>query len=252
MEGSTSLAATGSLLLGSQVGKKNFIFKIVILGDSAVGKTSMIQRYIKKSMSQVYKPTIGADFHSKKVEITLDGQETKTVTLQIWDTAGQERYQSLGVAFYRGAEACMMVYDITSQRSFDNLSQWKSDFINKAGPREPERFPFFLIGNKSDKAEEGQRKVSLDDVEKWRKQHNNMPYEETSAMKGSNIDETFLSVAEYLLKRTLESETTAFPTSISGVQGVSRPQSNQFALQEQHKGQGLQGVEKKRNKSSCC
>ncbi len=72
-------------------------------------------------MSQIYKPTIGADFHSKKIEIDL-GDEVKTVTLQIWDTAGQERYQSLGVAFYRGAEACVLVYDITNAKSFENLN----------------------------------------------------------------------------------------------------------------------------------
>lgn len=80
--------------------------------------------YIRKSISQVYKPTIGADFHSKKLEI-MEGDELKSVTLQIWDTAGQERYQSLGVAFYRGAEACVLVYDITNSRTFENLAIWK-------------------------------------------------------------------------------------------------------------------------------
>jgi Ras-related protein Rab-7A len=90
------------------------------LGDCSVGKTSIIQNYIRKSISQVYKPTIGADFHSKKIEIK-EGNENKNVTLQIWDTAGQERFQSLGVAFYRGAEACVLVYDITNAKSFENL-----------------------------------------------------------------------------------------------------------------------------------
>ena len=82
---------------------------------------------------------------------------------QIWDTAGQERYQSLGVAFYRGAEACVLVYDITNARSFENLALWRQDFLVKANPKDPENFPFFVFGNKADKAVE--RKVRHGDVE---------------------------------------------------------------------------------------
>ena len=82
--------------------------------------------YIRKSISQAYKPTIGADFFSKKVEVkTGNPGEVMNVTLQVWDTAGQERYQSLGAAFYRGAEACVLVFDITNAASFDHLSHWK-------------------------------------------------------------------------------------------------------------------------------
>jgi len=89
----------------------------------------------------------------------MEGDESKSVTLQIWDTAGQERYQSLGVAFYRGAEACVLVYDITNARSFENLTVWKQDFLVKANPKDPESFPFFVFGNKVDKAND--RKVSI-------------------------------------------------------------------------------------------
>ena len=79
----------------------------------SVGKTSIIQNYIRKTVYQAYKPTIGADFFSKKLEIPI-GEDTYYVTVQIWDTAGQERYQALGTAFYRGAEACVLVFDITN------------------------------------------------------------------------------------------------------------------------------------------
>jgi Ras-related protein Rab-7A len=85
----------------------------------------------------------------------------------------------LGVAFYRGAEACILVYDMMNPKSFESLNQWKSDFILKSGPPNPEKFPFFLIGNKCDKADE--RKVSMDYVQNWIKMNNNLPYEETSA-----------------------------------------------------------------------
>ena len=78
--------------------------------------------------------------------------------IKIWDTAGQERYQSLGVAFYRGAEACVLVYDITNARSFENLNLWRQDFLVKANPKDPDNFPFFVFGNKADKAAD--RKVN--------------------------------------------------------------------------------------------
>jgi Ras-related protein Rab-7A len=83
------------------------------------------------------------------------------VTLQIWDTAGQERYQSLGVAFYRGAEACVLVYDITNARSFENLALWRQDFLAKANPKDAENFPFFVFGNKADKASERRVRASI-------------------------------------------------------------------------------------------
>ncbi len=91
---------------------------------SSVGKTSIIQNYIRKTISSGYKPTIGADFFSKKLEI-VNGDDTISVTMQVWDTAGQERYQALGAAFYRGAEACILVYDITNAASFDHLTTWR-------------------------------------------------------------------------------------------------------------------------------
>ena len=89
--------------------KKCFV-KVVAIGDSGVGKTSLIQMFEHSKYTESFKPTIGADFSNK--EITIDG---RIVTLQIWDTAGQERYQSLGTAFYRGADCCFLVYDITNQ-----------------------------------------------------------------------------------------------------------------------------------------
>jgi Ras-related protein Rab-7A len=98
------------------------------------------------------KPTIGADFSKKEVMI-----DNSIVNLQIWDTAGQEKFQSLGYAFYRGADCCALVYDITNQRSFDNLTKWKEGFIEHAAPNDPLQFPFVLIGNKLDK--EPERKV---------------------------------------------------------------------------------------------
>ena len=101
--------------------------KVVAIGDSGVGKTSLIQMFEHSRFAGDFKPTIGADFSNK--EITIDG---KIVMLQIWDTAGQERYQSLGTSFYRGADCCFLVYDITNKSSLDNIENWWELFIQKS------------------------------------------------------------------------------------------------------------------------
>lgn len=95
-----------------------------------------------------------------------------------------------------------MVYDITSQKSFDSLDNWKGDFITKAGPRDPNKFPFFLFGNKSDKAATD-RNVSLEAVDAWRAKNNDIEYEETSAIEGTNVDKAFEHVARHLLRTAL-------------------------------------------------
>jgi Ras-related protein Rab-7A len=119
--------------------------KIIILGNSGVGKTSLMERYVAAKFSAQYKTTIGADFSTKDVQI---GDEL--VTLQIWDTAGQERFQSLGVAFYRGADACVLVYDVSDAGTFAKLEGWREEFIRSADIRDPKDFPFIVMGNKAD------------------------------------------------------------------------------------------------------
>merc|ERR1712167_311499 len=93
--------------------RKKVLLKVIILGDSGVGKTSLMNQYVNKKFSKQYKATIGADFLTKEVLI-----DDKLITMQIWDTAGQERFQSLGVAFYRGADCCVLVYDVNMAKTF--------------------------------------------------------------------------------------------------------------------------------------
>ena len=89
-----------------------------------MGKTSLMNQYVNKKFSSQYKATIGADFLTKEVVV-----DERLVTMQIWDTAGQERFQSLGVAFYRGADACVLVYDLTNLKSFDNCESWSAERV---------------------------------------------------------------------------------------------------------------------------
>ena len=130
--------------------RKTFV-KLIVIGDSSVGKTSLIQRYVNKTFVSQYSATIGADFLSKEVLI-----DDKVCALQIWDTAGQEKFQSLGPAFYKGSEGCIIVYDITNSQSFENVKIWREEFLNHSSPKNPEKFPFLIIGNKVDKENERQ------------------------------------------------------------------------------------------------
>ncbi|CAG9328701.1 unnamed protein product [Blepharisma stoltei] len=176
--------------------RKHFI-KAIILGDSAVGKTSLMNQYVTKRFTQQYKATIGADFLTK--DLVVDG---KPITLQIWDTAGQERFQSLGVAFYRGADCCILVYDITSTKSFESLSSWKDEFISQSNCRDPDNFPFVILGNKLDK--EPERKVSNTKASQWCLANGNIPLYETSAKDAINVEEAFQFIAKKALANIKE------------------------------------------------
>ena len=174
--------------------RKKVLLKVIILGDSGVGKTSLMNQYVNQKFSNQYKATIGADFLTKEVLI-----DDKLVTMQIWDTAGQERFQSLGVAFYRGADCCVLVYDITNPKSFDALDSWRDEFLIQASPRDPENFPFVLIGNKCDM--EPKRKVTKSKASNWCKAKNQIPYHETSAKDAVNVEAAFIEIARNALKQ---------------------------------------------------
>ena len=120
-----------------------------------------MKQFVNKRFSLGFKSTIGADFSNK--EVLIDG---KVVTLQIWDTAGQERYQSLGTAFYRGADCCFLVYDITNNWTFENIPNWKASFLQKSMIQKSDSFPFMVIGNKLDLEEES-RAISTATAKEW-------------------------------------------------------------------------------------
>ncbi|OEU15854.1 hypothetical protein FRACYDRAFT_162382, partial [Fragilariopsis cylindrus CCMP1102] len=183
--------------------------KIVILGDSGVGKTSLMNRYSTGTFTGQYKATIGADFLSKDNVVVTDnlfGTRTLT-TLQIWDTAGQERFQSLGVGFYRGADACLLVYDITDPHSLDNLDHWRKEFLDQVGGGiqglgdASTQFPFVVVGNKMDKAQD--RLVSREQAADWcRSAASNtimgshpLPHFEASAKTSESVEEAFQEAA---------------------------------------------------------
>ena len=144
--------------------------KIIILGAQGVGKTSLMERFVAAKFSSQYKATIGADFSTKDVQLG----EGEFVTLQIWDTAGQERYQSLGTAFYRGADACVLVYDVSEATSFQKLESWRNAFIQAADIPNARDFPFVILGNKAD-LEAAKQVVQPAQVSAWAASKGDIP-----------------------------------------------------------------------------
>uniref|UniRef100_A0A6B2LIS0 Uncharacterized protein n=1 Tax=Arcella intermedia TaxID=1963864 RepID=A0A6B2LIS0_9EUKA len=187
--------------------RKKILLKVIILGDSGVGKTSLMNQYVNKKFTNQYKATIGADFLTKEVMV-----DDRLVTMQIWDTAGQERFQSLGVAFYRGSDCCVLVYDVNVQQTFEHLDSWREEFLSQAGPRDPEKFPFVVLGNKIDL--EHQRVVSAKRAQAWCQTKGNIPYFETSAKEAIHVDQAFQTVAKLALQQEQEEGEIFVPEGI--------------------------------------
>merc|ERR1719319_1780186 len=174
--------------------KKKVLVKIIIIGDSGVGKTAILHKYVMSKFIQEHKATIGADFLTKEIN-ARDGD--KLITLQIWDTAGQERFHSLGNSFYRGADACILVYDICDAASFKKMDQWRSKFINQAGIEDPTEYPFLLVGNKADL---NNRAVEKSEGTTYASRHK-MMFFETSAKTGVDVKTVFEKVASEASER---------------------------------------------------
>ena len=174
--------------------RKTFLFKVVVLGESGVGKTSLLQRYVENQFTIATKSTIGSDFMAKDIEV--DG---KSVTLQIWDTAGQERYQGIGTSYYRGAEGVMFVFDCTRRQTFDELEQWRKAFLIQVNQEGNDEFPMIIACNKIDRADE--RVVSVKEVREWC-QNRNLSYIETSAKDSTGVEDAFKKLASNILSHT--------------------------------------------------
>eukprot|EP00297_Palpitomonas_bilix_P025704 CAMPEP_0113902334 /NCGR_PEP_ID=MMETSP0780_2-20120614/21786_1 /TAXON_ID=652834 /ORGANISM="Palpitomonas bilix" /LENGTH=205 /DNA_ID=CAMNT_0000895115 /DNA_START=108 /DNA_END=725 /DNA_ORIENTATION=- /assembly_acc=CAM_ASM_000599 len=179
--------------------RKKILLKVIILGDSGVGKTSLMTQYVNRKFNNHYKATIGADFLTKEVVV-----DDRLITMQIWDTAGQERFQSLGVAFYRGADACVLVFDVNVTKTFENLDSWRDEFLVQAGPRDPDNFPFVVLGNKIDL--ENERVVPKKRAETWCQNKGGITFFETSAKEAVNVEKAFQHVARIALKKDSEED----------------------------------------------
>ncbi len=163
---------------------------ILLLGDSCVGKTSLISRYANGIFKDEYIATVGLDFVSKQ-EIIND----KNINVKLWDTAGQERYKALTPSYLRGADGVVLVFDVTNSETFDNLKFWLDSLKNNLGENNS-FLPVVINGNKIDIDD---RDISKDDANKFA-QDNNYKYFETSAKSGVGVDELFREIVNQILE----------------------------------------------------
>ena len=162
-------------------------FKLIIVGDSGVGKSCLVIKAIKNYFEDLYAPTVGFEFLSFNAKI-----EDQTIKLQIWDTCGQEVYRSLITNFYRNASLAMMVYAIDNRESFLHINQWLKEVRVQSHPD----VKIILIGNKSDL--ENERSVTKEEAIKFKEENQILYFEETSAKTGLNTKEVFAEAARIL------------------------------------------------------
>ena len=168
------------------------MFKVVLVGDSFVGKTNIMSKYIKNEFHEDSKATVGVEFGSK--QFTVEGHSIKA---QIWDTAGQERYKAITSAYYKGAKGAFIVYDITRKQSFDSVEKWVNDVTAVAD----KKITIILIGNKCDL--EDQRQITKEQGEE-KANKLEIAFLETSALSGENLDKAFDKMMNEVYKKCHE------------------------------------------------
>jgi len=164
------------------------LFKLVLIGDSGVGKSCLLLRFADDSFTDSYISTIGVDFRFRTITIAK-----KTVKLQIWDTAGQERFRTITSAYYRGAHGIIMVYDVTSDESFEHVEEWLAEVNRHAS----ESTIKLLVGNKADL--EDKREVPTEKAQRFA-DNLGISFLETSAKNATNVEVAFHTMAEELIK----------------------------------------------------
>eukprot|EP01103_Thecamoeba_quadrilineata_P007330 TRINITY_DN171_c0_g3_i1.p1 TRINITY_DN171_c0_g3~~TRINITY_DN171_c0_g3_i1.p1 ORF type:complete len:205 (-),score=20.71 TRINITY_DN171_c0_g3_i1:97-711(-) len=171
----------------------DYLFKLLLIGDSGVGKSCLLLRFADDTYTESYISTIGVDFKIRTIEL-----EGKTIKLQIWDTAGQERFRTITSSYYRGAHGIIVVYDVTDQVSFNNVKQWLQEIDRYA----TENVNKLLVGNKSDLVN---KKVVDSNVAKEFADSKSIPFLETSAKNSTNVENAFLTMAREIKNRMASS-----------------------------------------------
>lgn len=178
-------------------------YKIVVVGTSSVGKSSIVQRLVQGTFSEDGSTTCGADFYTYELPVN-----DEPVKLQIWDTAGQERFRSISKSYFRNSVGAILVYDITNMNSFDQLAEWLNDLQALCLPNAY----ILLVGNKVDL--ESQRQVGAQQVKEFGDRHK-LEAIETSAMNGKNVKEAFARLAFEVVTRVKANQITPSPPAKS-------------------------------------
>ena len=185
------------------------VFKVVLVGDSSVGKTNIMSKYLKNEFHEDSKATVGVEFGSK--QFTIEGHNIKA---QIWDTAGQERYKAITSAYYKGAKGAFVVYDITRKNSFESVDKW----INDLSAAADKKLTILVIGNKCDL--EDQRQVTKEQGQE-KASSLNVAFLETSALSGANLDKAFEKMMNEIYKKCHDEISAEGDMQIEGGQEIN-------------------------------
>ncbi|CAM0950864.1 unnamed protein product [Alopecurus aequalis] len=184
--------------------KVDYVFKVVLIGDSAVGKSQLLARFARNEFSLDSKATIGVEFQTKTLQI-----DNRTVKAQIWDTAGQERYRAVTSAYYRGAVGAMLVYDMTKRQSFDHMARWLEELRSHAD----KNIVIMIIGNKSDLGT--LRAVPTEDAKEFAERES-LYFMETSALEATNVENAFTTALTEIYRTVSKKNLVANDESNSG------------------------------------
>jgi len=179
----------------------DYLFKVVLIGDSGVGKSNLLSRFTRNEFCLESKSTIGVEFATRTLQV-----EGRTVKAQIWDTAGQERYRAITSAYYRGALGALLVYDVTKPTTFENVSRWLKELRDHADSN----IVIMLIGNKTDLKH--LRAVATEDAQNYAEKEG-LSFIETSALEATNVEKSFQTILgeiyRIISKKSLSSEEPA-------------------------------------------
>ncbi len=224
----------------------DFIFKIVLLGDSGVGKSQLVNRFTKNEFNADSKATIGVEFATRTVRI----EDKKLVKAQIWDTAGQERYRSLASSYYRGAVGALLCYDITDKSTFNNIPVWLKEVEDNA----EKDCLIMLVGNKMDL--DDRRAVQVRDGRSFARK-NGLAFIETSALDATGVDTAFLRILQEIYKqqvsqKSLDSATGGGSGGTSNDPTASSAPSRGQTISLTAANTSTEGTSAATGKKSCC
>jgi len=196
----------------------DYFFKILLIGDSGVGKSCLLLRFADDSWTDSHISTIGVDFKIKT--LNCDG---KVIKLQIWDTAGQERFRTITSSYYRGAQGIILVFDCTDMESFGNVKQWLGEIDRYAC----ENVNKLLVGNKTDLVDQ---RVVETSVAKEFAESMDIPYIETSAKNAFNVEEAFMMMARAIKNRLSQSQPVPAPAPTQNLKAAHKKPKKPFQI----------------------
>uniref|UniRef100_F6S443 small monomeric GTPase n=1 Tax=Macaca mulatta TaxID=9544 RepID=F6S443_MACMU len=231
--------------MGTRDDEYDYLFKVVLIGDSGVGKSNLLSRFTRNEFNLESKSTIGVEFATRSIQV--DG---KTIKAQIWDTAGQERYRAITSAYYRGAVGALLVYDIAKHLTYENVERWLKELRDHADSN----IVIMLVGNKSDLRH--LRAVPTDEARAFAEK-NNLSFIETSALDSTNVEEAFKNIL------TGSNDSPASASQVAGITEiyriVSQKQIADRAAHDESPGNNVVDISvppttdgQKPNKLQCC